>query len=201
MELIFDAKILDNTLKQIGYDAKKMPLGKLSEEIINEGYDILNKISNVISKKAKGDLKRLSSDFYSCIPHDFGRKHMSNFIIKTEKEVQAKVEVLDTLKNMSIASKIMQRGKKADVNPLDANYKELDTDINPLDTSSDRFKLLKQYFENTSKSNWSNYNLKEIFEISRKGEEERFNKGKGKLKNHMLLWHGSRVSNFGGILR
>lgn len=31
MELIFDVKNLDNTLKQIGYDAKKMPLGKLSE--------------------------------------------------------------------------------------------------------------------------------------------------------------------------
>ena len=38
MELIFDDKVMDETLKQIGYDAKKMPLGKLSEEIINEGY-------------------------------------------------------------------------------------------------------------------------------------------------------------------
>lgn len=71
---------------------------------------------------------------------------MSNFIIKTEKEVQQKVEVLDTLKNMSIASKIMQKGKKAQENPLDANYKELDTDIKPLDGSSARFKLLKEYF-------------------------------------------------------
>ena len=71
-----------------------MPLGKLSVKILNEGYEILNKISNVIAKKAKGNLKKLSSAFYSCIPHDFGRKHMSNFIINTEKETKQKVEYL-----------------------------------------------------------------------------------------------------------
>lgn len=154
MELIFDDKILDNTLKQIGYDAKKMPLGKLSEEIINEGYDILNQISKVIDKKSKGDLKKLSSAFYSCIPHDFGRKHMSNFIITTAKDVQTKIEVLDTLKNMSVASRIIQKGRGAATHPLDSNYEQLKTAIKALEPASDRFKLLKTYFENTKKGHW-----------------------------------------------
>ena len=29
MNLIFDINILNNTMKEIGYDAKRMPLGKL----------------------------------------------------------------------------------------------------------------------------------------------------------------------------
>jgi hypothetical protein len=29
-------------MKEIGYDAKKMPLGKLGESTINEAYKILN---------------------------------------------------------------------------------------------------------------------------------------------------------------
>ena len=81
--MIFDVQTLDTTLKQIGYDAKKMPLGKLSEATLNEGYEWLKKISNVIDKSSSGNLNELCSEFYTCIPHDFGRQHMSKFIIKT----------------------------------------------------------------------------------------------------------------------
>lgn len=34
MNLIFDINILNNTMKEIGYDAKRMPLGKLGETTI-----------------------------------------------------------------------------------------------------------------------------------------------------------------------
>lgn len=37
----------------------------------------------------------------------------------------------------------------------------------------------------------------EIFKIEREGEKDRFN---AKLGNSKLLWHGSRFSNWGGIL-
>lgn len=61
MEMIFDVKTLDNTLKQIGYDAKKMPLGRLSEKTLNEGYEWLDKISKVLSKQSAADLSELCS--------------------------------------------------------------------------------------------------------------------------------------------
>lgn len=38
--------------------------------------------------------------------------------------------------------------------------------------------------------------VEEIFEINRKGEDERF----VKLPNRKLLWHGSKFTNFAGIL-
>lgn len=42
-----------------------------------------------------------------------------------------------------------------------------------------------------------------MFRIERAGERERFTKSEFsslKKKNKLLLWHGSRASNFGGIL-
>jgi poly [ADP-ribose] polymerase len=42
ISLIFDVNIMNNTMKEIGYDAKKMPLGKLGDGTIKEAYNILN---------------------------------------------------------------------------------------------------------------------------------------------------------------
>jgi poly [ADP-ribose] polymerase len=34
MGLIFDVNLMNNTMKEIGYDAKRMPLGKLGDSTI-----------------------------------------------------------------------------------------------------------------------------------------------------------------------
>ena len=59
-------------MESIGYDAKKLPLGKLSKNNIEKGYTILNEIQEVLQKKKTGNLAQLSNDFYSYIPHDVG---------------------------------------------------------------------------------------------------------------------------------
>jgi poly [ADP-ribose] polymerase 2/3/4 len=73
VQLIFDLKMMNQQMKEIGYDAKKMPLGKLSKSNIEKGYKILTEIAEELKgKKARNKLETLSSDFYSFIPHDFG---------------------------------------------------------------------------------------------------------------------------------
>ena len=96
---------MESHLKHIGYDAKKMPLGKLSQTTIQKGFQILNKISNEIKKKGNNSsqLQDLSSEFYSNIPHDFGFQKMSNFVIKEDKVVKQKIELLESLRDMQIA--------------------------------------------------------------------------------------------------
>ena len=39
----------------------------------------------------------------------------------------------------------------------------------------------------------------QVFEVAREGESDRFEPQKS-LGNRRMLWHGSRTSNFGGIL-
>lgn len=71
--MIFDLKMMNQQMKEIGYDAKKMPLGKLSKSNIEKGYKILSEIAECLkNKKSKDQIEKLSSDFYSYIPHDFG---------------------------------------------------------------------------------------------------------------------------------
>ena len=61
-----------------------MPLGKLGDSTIKEAYGILSKLSEAIKNKKTAEFKPLSSEFYTLIPHDFGFKQMSNFVLDND---------------------------------------------------------------------------------------------------------------------
>jgi poly [ADP-ribose] polymerase len=63
---------MNQQMKEIGYDANKMPLGKLSQQMIKDGYEVLRDIEQVLKGSKKCDLYELSSRFYTIIPHNFG---------------------------------------------------------------------------------------------------------------------------------
>jgi poly [ADP-ribose] polymerase len=71
--------MMKQQMVEIGYNADKLPLGKLSKSTILKGYDVLKRISNVISgaDTDRTQLEQLTGEFYSVIPHDFGFKKMS----------------------------------------------------------------------------------------------------------------------------
>merc|ERR1712062_274344 len=75
------------------------------------------------------------------------------------------------------------------------------TKVSVLPKETDEFKILEKYVQNTHATTHNLYTLDivDIFKIDRKGEEKRFKPFK-KLPNHKLLWHGSRTSNYAGIL-
>ena len=55
-------------------DTKKMPLGKLSKGQIARGFEALEAIEDALSSGAsRARLAKLSSAFYTIIPHSFGR--------------------------------------------------------------------------------------------------------------------------------
>jgi len=61
--------------------------------------------------------------------------------------------------------------------------------------------MIKEYITNTHAPTHSSYALEllEVFNIERHGEPKRY-KPFRKLPNRKLLWHGSRTTNFAGIL-
>ena len=198
VKLIFNMKLMQKQMVEIGYDAKKMPLGKLSKETIKRGYEVLKQISDVLDKKEKGDLTDLSSKFFTIIPHDFGFKHMSQFVINTREKLKEKLEMVQSLCDIEIASRLLEEGSKG-INEIDANYEKLKCEIITVDTNSEDYKIIEQYVNTTHASTHSNYKLEilNIFKINRVGEDQRYNTHIG---NDMLLWHGSRLTNFVGIL-
>ena len=127
-------KMMNNQMKEIGYDAKKMPLGKLAKSSIMRGYESLKSLMEEIKGRKNRDvIARLSSDFFSYIPHDFGFSNMSMFILDTEAKVKKKLEMLQSLEDIQVFTKLLDQGGISNVNELDSNYLKLDTVVTPMD--------------------------------------------------------------------
>jgi len=91
------------------------------------------------------------------------------------------------------------------VSVLDKRYQELGMqEMTPLAHDSDEYSELRDYLIKSSGHTHNlRYRLQDIFRIERTGESARFESSsfaKIKDKNRRLLWHGSRTTNFGGIL-
>lgn len=71
-----------------------------------------------------------------------------------------------------------------------------------MDPSGSDYKMIVTYLENSKGPTHSNYRLsvEEAFTVCREGEAERFQAKSASIGNHQLLWHGSRLTNFMGIL-
>jgi poly [ADP-ribose] polymerase len=198
IDLIFDLKTINSTLAEIGYDAKKMPLGKLSIETIRKGMEVLKRIDEALENNNRSSLSDFSSNFYSLIPHDFGFKHMSNFIINTKEKLKEKIEMLESLTDMKIATTILEQAQ-TNLSPSDEHYLKLKCGLKPVNKQDPLFQLLETYLTNTHAATHNNYSLTvlDIFEVDKEGEEEKF---RNDIHNKMLLWHGSRLTNWVGIL-
>ncbi len=149
MSLIFDVNIMNSTMKEIGYDAKKMPLGKLGESTIKEAYGVLTKLSEAVKKNDRNALSKLSGQFYTLIPHDFGFQKMSNFILDNDEKVKGKIKMLQTISDLKITSKLLEQKTDDNESILDQNYKKLGCSIKTIDAKSAQHKLLEEYFNNT----------------------------------------------------
>ncbi len=199
IKLIFNMKMMQSQMAKIGYDAKKMPLGKLSKETIKKGYEVLKRISDVLDGKSKGDLYDLSSEFFTVIPHDFGFQKMSQFVINTKEKLKEKLDMVQALGDIEIASRLIEEGGKSGLAEVDSNYEKLKCKIVPLEENSEDYKIIEKYIKTTHAATHSSYNLElqNCYKVDREGEDKRFRKDVG---SEVLLWHGSRLTNFVGIL-
>ena len=136
-----------------------LSLGKVTEDQIRAGYRSLSKISELIDKN-NFDLDELvehCNAFYTRIPHYFGFQRPPK--IDTKEDVQAKIELLEILTDISRGIKVMdikkeekseEEDKIVEVpNPLDVQYKKLNVKLEPLDKTSDDFMLIEKYIQTT----------------------------------------------------
>ncbi|CAN6561532.1 unnamed protein product [Malus baccata var. baccata] len=79
ISLICNITMMKQHVMEIGYNADKLPLGKLSKSTILKGYKILQRISDVIGSSNMELIEQLSGEFYTVIPHDFGFKKIREF--------------------------------------------------------------------------------------------------------------------------
>eukprot|EP00644_Phytophthora_capsici_P009388 jgi/Phyca11/107102/e_gw1.13.901.1 len=151
----------------------------------------------------QADLKALSSEFYSLIPHDFGRSLPP--VIGTTADLKLKLDLLEVLSNLEISQELQkQEAEKPSgpgIHPLDVHYGMLNTNMEPLSKDCKEYEIIEKYVETTHAPTHVQYKLriKSVLKIARP-DEEKFTDIFQSVNNHKLLWHGSRLSNVIGIL-
>uniref|UniRef100_A0A3P8X0S0 Poly [ADP-ribose] polymerase n=1 Tax=Cynoglossus semilaevis TaxID=244447 RepID=A0A3P8X0S0_CYNSE len=198
LQLICDLKALEECVLEMKFDTKKAPLGKLTSEQIRSGYTALKKIEECLkNKSSRKTLEDACNQFYTRIPHNFGLKRPP--IIDSQAELKEKIALLEALSDIQIAVKMVRSSNDGDEHPLDRQYQNLHCGLQPLDSCTHEFKVIEQYLQSTHASTHNTYTMTvtDIFSVDRDRESANF---LSQLHNRTLLWHGSRLSNWVGIL-
>jgi len=195
IKFISDVESMKKTLIELNIDLKKMPLGKLSKVQIDKAQDILKKL---INNNQPEEIAKLSSEYYTYIPYSCGRKKPPT--IDSIDLIGEYTNQLDDLRQMDVAIKINQEAESSS-NQLDSIYSNLNTNIEPIDKSSDIWKQIELYIKNTHASTHNfTATLVDAFSVMRNGERDNYNSYTKNIGNKQLLWHGSRMTNFCSIL-
>lgn len=212
MSLIFNNDYFSSTLADLEYDANKMPLGKLSKKTLLQGYEVLKDLSTLIGSGGSGGMiEERSNAYFSLIPHAYGRNRVP--VLSRMDMLKKEVELLEALTDMQLANEIMKTAKNDKVKQeekvamVDRQYEGLGMqEMTPLDHKSNEYKELEDYLvKSAGKTHYIKYEVEDIFRIERQGEGSRFKSSKfGRMpdskSDRRLLWHGSRTTNYGGIL-
>ncbi|XP_060636115.2 poly [ADP-ribose] polymerase 2 [Anolis sagrei] len=200
VQLICNIRTMEEMVMEMKYDTKKAPLGKLTAEQIRAGYQSLQKVEACLKRKQTGrTLLEACNEFYTRIPHDFGLKTPP--LIHTEKELKEKVQLLEALSEIRIGIKAVRSEQLDQEHPLDRSYRGLNCDLQPLEKESPDYQVLERYLSSTHAPTHQDYTmtLLEVF-VLKKENADSDSVFCSDLPNRMLLWHGSRLGNWAGIL-
>jgi hypothetical protein len=193
-----------------------MPLGKLKVSQIEQASTIIKEIQTQLNdiiknqnNKTKVELEllnnkivELSSTYYTLIPLACGRKRPP--IINTIAIISKYNDILDDLKKIVVAVKIIENKNNEKINQLDNIYNDINTKIKYVKPTTNIYKEIEKYIIN-SHGNTHNFKLQllDIYEIERKDNVKQFNDycKDNNLINRELLIHGSRLSNWISILQ
>lgn len=201
-----DSGIYANVFESAGINLNVLNFANLGRSDLAQAQAILCEIGTFIEEMKGADTNRLleiketlydlSSRFYEIIPVT-SYLHSAVVPMQRDYELKEKMELLESLRNVEIASKIVLGAlhRQDTLNPYDYCYMSLKTEIVPLNAEDAESKLVRLYAENGGNSR----KIVNLFRVRREEEGERIHQH-DTVQNRMLLWHGSAVTNFLGIL-
>lgn len=125
---------------------------------------------------------------------------MIEHILDSNDIIKDKIKLLSSLSDMKITTKILQTTKSK--NSVTQYYDQLECDIIPLNTTDNDYHIISKYIENTVGQTHNYYNLElvDAFKVSKPEMDKKYREYVKDIGNINLLWHGSRLTNFVGIL-
>uniref|UniRef100_A0A8C7RKN6 Poly [ADP-ribose] polymerase n=1 Tax=Oncorhynchus mykiss TaxID=8022 RepID=A0A8C7RKN6_ONCMY len=180
---IFDVESMKKAMVEFEIDLQKMPLGKLSKRQIQSAYALLSEVQQAVSdSSSESHILDLSNRFYTLIPHDFGMKKPP--LLSNLDYIQVRTPVATT---------------ETEPKTLESEQGRCRSTV--VDKTTEEAEIILQYVKNTHAATHNTYTLEveEIFKIVREGEYQKYRPFQD-LPNRQLLWHGSRATNYAGIL-
>ena len=193
MQFICNPTIYQDALDEFKVDTRKIPLGRLSSQQINRAFQVLNQLSEQLTTINQATTTLLSNQFYTLIPHHVGMGHLPE--LNSMDLINEKLELLKVLDDMKEAGKFLKDIQIPDYDRIAFQYHSLNCQIEAV-TEGPILKQIRDYLEINRGHHNFNLKIREVYELTRHGEMDRFNN----LGNVQLLWHGSRVVNFLSIL-
>ena len=172
------------------------PLGVLTIGQIEKGQAALDALVAAYGKKSpsRTELTDLSGEFYTVIPHRFGRSREAaeEAVLDTAEKLNAKQETLQLMRDMLSVN----GDSNVLLNPeIEQKYQALNCRIETV--SEEKRAEIKKYVENSVVRRGVRHTVKNVWRIGRAAESEAFAE---KVGNTRLLFHGSAVKNWVGIL-
>jgi len=175
------------------------PLGILTLGQIQKGEAILQDLYELFQKKKKSpeSVLRLSGDFYTVVPHRIGRTRAAAqaAVIDTLEAFEQKQETLQLMKDML---QVIGQGEGNVLfeSKAHAQYEALRCEIGWVSPDNGRFKEIRDLVVN-SQIKTKAIKVQGIYTIRREPEGKAF---AAHIDNQRLLFHGSRIKNWVGIL-
>jgi len=204
--LITSADMFRDQLKSIGVDISKMPLGDICQDTVDSGMRAILELEQEFKKKSPSRvvIERLSSKFYTYIPHNFGMKAPP---LLTKDSIAAKKDMLNIIGDVGAAVQSQKKkpkaknAKKAETVPaaIDTAYESLGCTLTQVAESTDEFKMVVAFTDNTQ--GHRKCTVADVFRVEDCANAAAFAKETESIDNRKLLWHGTNVAVVAAILK
>ena len=192
VRLVCSLKTMEEAVMEMQYDTRKAPLGKLTKEQITAGFKALHAVAECVENGHIGGPEHIEAcnKFYTRIPHVCGMKRLP--LLTSKAEVKEKIQLLEALQDIEVALKLLGPAEA-----VDQNYNQLQINIAPIPAGPLR-DLVGRSILSTHADTHSQYIMvmEELFSLEKPSETQNFLD----CGNRQLLFHGSRLSNWAGIL-
>jgi len=196
VKLVCSLQTMEKAVIEMQFDTRRAPLGKLTKGQITAGFSALQAIADCVERGlVDGDeLTEACNNFYTRIPHACGMNKLP--LLTTKAEVKEKIQLLEALQDIEVALKLLG-GARDGGSLVDQNYNRLQISIAPVPVGPIH-NLVERSILSTHADTHSQYNMvmEELFSLEKPSETTNFLD----CGNRQLLFHGSRLSNWAGIL-
>eukprot|EP01053_Blabericola_migrator_P002123 Blabericola_migrator_1__2122@NODE_1586_length_4224_cov_94_207602_g1036_i0_p1_GENE_NODE_1586_length_4224_cov_94_207602_g1036_i0NODE_1586_length_4224_cov_94_207602_g1036_i0_p1_ORF_typecomplete_len716_score128_11PARP/PF00644_20/7_9e38PARP_reg/PF02877_14/1_4e24WGR/PF05406_15/0_082WGR/PF05406_15/1e06_NODE_1586_length_4224_cov_94_207602_g1036_i09123059 len=209
IKIIFNTHILKQTLESMRLDTSKVDLKSLSIPQLEAGFQVLTHIEELLKTRAaiRGDplaesrfelkLRGLTAKYYAIVPHVFDIRSKPP-PISSLRELRRKCGLLDDfIETVRSAKAVDIETSDEQFNAVDCYYDRLLFDLELLPDTAAIHSVIEQMIQlgHAPTHNSFSLTLKRIYSIKYRNSPPVSSCG-----NRKLLWHGSRLSNWAGIL-